>query len=105
MGLRTDVERCHMELSAAGPVGIRRAKVELSRLLDLAADGSPVVISRRGQPLAALISSAELERFKELERRDAGLQAILRGRGIPVAPWSTNQILEVLTRLGGSAVD
>lgn len=90
-----------MESSAVAPVGIRRAKTELSRLVDEAAGSGPVVISRRGQPLAALISSSDLERFQELERRDEGLQAVLKGRGIRIIPWSTPRILEALARLGG----
>jgi len=102
----TTVERCaSMDPSHPAPVGIRRAKVELSRLVDEAAEGSPVVISRRGQPLAALISPSDLERFRELERRDEGLQAVLKGSGIRVAPWSTAKILEILALLGGGRGD
>ena len=90
-----------MDSFPLAPVGVRRAKAELSRLIDLAAEGSPVVISKRGQPLAALISSSDLDRFQELERRDEGLQAVLKGRGIPIVPWSTARVLEVVARLGG----
>ena len=92
-----------MQANAAAPVGLRQAKAELSRLVDVAASGSSVVISRRGQPLAALISSEELERFRELERRDDGLRAVFRGQGLPVVPWSTPKILEVLTRLAAES--
>jgi hypothetical protein len=52
--------------------------------------------------LAALISASELDRFQELERRDEGLQAVLKGRGIGVAPWTTAKILEVVARLSGA---
>ena len=92
-----------MDADQATPVGLRQAKAELSRLVDDAAAGSSVMISRRGRPLAALISAAELERFRELERRDDGLQAVLRGQGLRVVPWTTPKILEVLTRLGGAS--
>ncbi len=91
-----------MESFPAAPVGIRRARAELPRLVDEASEGSPVVIARRGQPLAALISASELDRFQELERRDEGLQAVLKGRGIGVAPWTTAKILEVVAKLGGA---
>ena len=90
-----------MESFPAAPVGIRRARTELPRLVDEASVGSPVVIARRGQPLAALISASELDRFQELERRDEGLRAVLKGRGIGVVPWTTAKILEVVARLGG----
>lgn len=89
--------------SAPVPVGIRRAVRELPSLVDRAAGGSSVLISRRGRPLAALISAADYERLRELERRDDGLRAILRGRGIPITPWTTPKILEVLTRLGAGS--
>ncbi len=89
-----------MELPEPVPVGIRRASRELPTLVDLAADGSSVLISRRGRPLAALISTADYERLQELERRDQGLQAVFRGHGIRIAPWTTPKILEALTRLG-----
>lgn len=92
-----------MDTDQVAPVGLRQAKAELSRLVDDAAAGSSVLISRRGRPLAALISAADLERFRELERRDDGLQAILRGQGLPIVPWTTPKILEVLTRLAGAA--
>ena len=85
------------------PVGLRRAKAELSRLVDDVADGSPVVIARRGRPLAALISADEFERFRELERRDDGLKAVLRGQGVRIVPWTTPKILEVFTRLAGES--
>lgn len=85
------------------PVGIRRAIRELPSLVDTAAAGSPVLISRRGNPLAALISAEDLERFRELERRDEGLKAILRGQGLRISPWTTPRILEVLTRLGAAS--
>ena len=84
-------------------VGLRRAKAELSHLVDAVAGGPPVLIARRGRPLAALISATDLERFRELQRRDDGLRAIFRGRGLRVAPWSTPKILEVLSRLAGEA--
>lgn len=89
--------------SPAAPVGIRKAVRELPTLVDQAAAGSSVVISRRGRPLAALISAADLERLRELERRDDGLRAILRGQGIRITPWTTPKILEVLTRLGAAS--
>ena len=83
------------------PIGLRQAKADLSRLVDDVSEGKPVVISRRGRPLAALISAGELERFRELERRDEGLQAVFRGRGFRVTPWTTPKILEVLSGLAG----
>lgn len=92
-----------MDSSEAAPVGIRRATRELPGLVDVAAAGSPVVISRRGRPLAALISTADYERLQELERRDEGLQAIFRGQGIRIFPWTTPKILEALTRLGATS--
>jgi len=92
-----------MEPSDSAPIGIRRAIRELPALVDQVVEGEPVVISRRGRPLAALISKADYERLQELERRDEGLQAILRGQGIRILPWTTPKILEVLTRLGATS--
>jgi prevent-host-death family protein len=92
-----------MEHSDAAPVGIRQACRELPSLVDVAAGGSPILISRRGRPLAALISTADYERLQELERRDEGLQAVFRGQGIRIFPWTTPKILEVLTRLGAAS--
>ena len=92
-----------MEHSDAAPVGIRRASRELPSLVDLAAGGSPVSISRRGRPLATLISTTDFERLQELERRDEGLQAVLRGQGIRIVPWTTPKIIEVLARLGAAS--
>ena len=92
-----------MDQEQASPVGLRRAKAELSRLVDDVAEGSQVVISRRGRPLAALISAADLERFRELQRRDDGLQAVFRGQGLRIDPWTTPTILEELTRLAGTS--
>lgn len=92
-----------MEPSDAAPIGIRRAIRELPSLVDRVAGGAPVVISRRGRPLAALISTTDYERLQELERRDEGLQAVFRGQGIRIFPWTTPKILEVLTRLGASS--
>ena len=92
-----------MEHSDAAPVGIRQASRELPSLVDVAAGGSPVLISRRGRPLAALISTTDYERLQELERRDEGLQAVFRGQGIRIFPWTTPKILEVLTRLGAAS--
>ena len=92
-----------MKPTAPSPIGIRRAIRELPALVDQVVAGEPVVISRRGLPLAALISTADYERLRELERRDEGLQAVLRGQGIRILPWTTPKILEVLTRLGATS--
>lgn len=92
-----------MEPSDSSPIGIRRAIRELPTLVDQVVTGEPVVISRRGRPLAALISTADFERLRELERRDEGLQAVFRGQGIRILPWTTPKILEVLTRLGATS--
>ncbi len=92
-----------MDGNRRDPIGLRQAKAELSRLVDAAAGGSSVVISRRGRPLAALISSEDLDRFRELQSRDEGLQAIFLGQGLQVTPWSTPKILEVLTRLAAGS--
>lgn len=92
-----------MEASHQAPIGIRRVRSELTSLVDRAAAGSSVVISRRGRPLAALISATDFERFQELQRRDEGLRAVLRGQGLRISPWTTPKILEVLTRLGAAS--
>lgn len=92
-----------MEPSDSSPIGIRRAIRELPTLVDQVVAGEPVVISRRGRPLAALISTADYQRLQELERRDEGLQAVFRGQGIRIFPWTTPKILEVLTRLGATS--
>lgn len=89
-----------MDSSQPEPIGLRQAKTELSSLVDKAAEGGAVVICRRSTPLAALISASDYERFQELLRRDEGLHAVLRGKGLRVHPWTTAKILEVLTRLG-----
>ncbi len=95
-------ERPLME-SHHDPVGLRKARAELPSLVDRAAAGSTVVISRRGRPLAALISTTDFERFQELVRRDDGLKAVLRGQGFRISPWTTPKILEVLARLGATS--
>lgn len=92
-----------MDTRRDAPIGLRRARAELSHLVDDVAEGAPVMISRRGRPLAALISATDLERFRELERRDDGLRAVFRGQGLRIVPWTTPKIIEMLTRLAGAS--
>lgn len=103
MRSQANLERCFMDTNRDAPIGLRKARADLSRLVDDVSEGQPVVISRRGRPLAALISATDLERFRELERRDEGLRAVFRGRGFRVAPWTTPKILEVLSRMAGES--
>lgn len=81
-------------------MGLRKAREQLPVLVDRASQGSTIILSRRGRPLAALISTADYELFQELTRRDEGLRAVPRGAGLRVSPWTTPKILEVLARLG-----
>ena len=55
-------------------VNIYEAKTQLSKLVDIAAGGTDVVISRNGKPIARLTS------LKAKEKRLAGLGA-LEGKG------------------------
>lgn len=103
MRAQANLERCFMDPKRDAPIGLRQARAGLSRLVDDVSEGTPVVISRRGRPMAALISAADFERFRELERRDEGLRAVFRGRGFRVAPWTTPKILELLSRLAGES--
>lgn len=77
-------------------LGIRTARANFGVVLDRVAAGESVVICRRSRPLAALISVDELERFRELVRRDEALAAVFRARGHILDPWTTSSILEVV---------
>jgi prevent-host-death family protein len=55
-------------------VNIYEAKTQLSKLVDIAAEGTDVVISRNGKPVARLTS------LKDKENRLVGLGA-LEGKG------------------------
>lgn len=90
-----------MNLPTPTPIGIRRARADFGGLVDRVADGEYVLICRRSTPLAVLLPAIDLESFKELVRREQELEAVLRGRGYIVRPWTTPKILETLTKLGG----
>lgn len=77
-------------------IGIRAAKANLGSILEGVAGGEHVLLCRRSRPLAALISLEDLERFRELVRRDEELAAVLRARGHSVDRWDTAAILEVV---------
>lgn len=68
------------------------------------------MLCRRSRPLAVLISLDELERFRELVRRDEALAAVFRARGHTPDPWTTSSIIEVVVthlvaRLGSEEED
>lgn len=90
-----------MNLPTPTPIGIRRARADFGGLVDRVADGEYALICRRSTPLAVLLPAIDLESFKELVRREQELEAVLRGRGYVVRPWTTPKILETLTKLGG----
>lgn len=76
-------------------MGVRAVKA------NFAAAGSHVVVCRRAEPLAALIPVRDLDRFRELARRDEELAEVLRRRGFDVESWSTAGILDLIaSRLG-----
>jgi prevent-host-death family protein len=60
-------------------IDLRDAKARFSSLVDAAAKGETVTITRHGKPVAALVSveAAEIAR-KALERKRAGLVSYLR---------------------------
>lgn len=90
-----------MNLPTPAPIGIRRARADFGGLVDRVADGEYVLICRRSTPLAVLVPAIDLEGFRELIRREQELEAVPRGRGYVVRPWTTPKILETLTKLGG----
>jgi prevent-host-death family protein len=91
-----------MALLEAETVGIRAARASFGPIVDrVATEGYRLIISRRGQPLAALISVNDLQRLQELERRDRELAAVLRGHGYPVDQWTTPTALEAVSSLVG----
>lgn len=77
-------------------LGIRAAKASLSTVLDEVAAGSHVLLCRRAKPVAVLIPPQDLERFRELVRRDEELAAVLRARGHHVDQWTTAALIEVI---------
>lgn len=85
-----------MGVHRSGSIGIRAARANLGSVLERVAGGEHVLLCRRAKPLAALISLEDLERFRELIRRDEELAAVLRARGHSVDPWETAAILEVI---------
>lgn len=51
-------------------VGVAEAKNQFSDLLDrVARHGERVIVARRGKPVGALVSAADLERLEKLEDR------------------------------------
>lgn len=77
-------------------LGIRAAKASFSGLLDEVEAGTHVLLCRRSKPVAALIPPVDLERFRELLRREEELGAVLRARGHAVEPLTTAQLIEVM---------
>lgn len=94
----TDANARLMALLETETMGIRAAPGKLRTIVDrVATEGYWLIISRRGQPLAGLISVHELQRLQELERRDRELAAVLRGRGCPIDSWTTPTALEAVS--------
>jgi prevent-host-death family protein len=85
-----------MSLPPVRSIGIRAAKASFSSLLDEVEAGAHVLLYRRSKPVAALIPTADLERFRELIRREEELGAVLRARGHAVEPLTTAQLIEVM---------
>ena len=53
-------------------VGVEEARGQLGRLIDQVAQGSdPIALTKRGQPLAVLVSRDEWEALHELVRAEA----------------------------------
>ncbi|MGH2849447.1 MAG: type II toxin-antitoxin system Phd/YefM family antitoxin, partial [Solirubrobacteraceae bacterium] len=53
-------------------IGVDKARAKLGQLAEeVGADNEPVVLTRRGQPLAVLVSPVEYERLVEARRRAA----------------------------------
>ena len=56
-------------------IGLDKARGKLGQLAEeVRADNAPVVLMRRGEPLAVLVSPAEYERLTEADRRAAAEQ-------------------------------
>lgn len=73
-------------------IPVNEAKKELSRYIRRAEHGEPVVISRRGQPVVALVST---ELLKQLERlQAAGPEA---GLGGLIAWEGSEKLVEMLS--------
>jgi len=88
-----------MELPVPEPISIRAAKDQFHSLVSGVADGSYVLICRHSTPLAVLVPAGDFDRIAEAVRRDQGLAAVLRGRGLAVELWTTPKVLEVVLRL------
>lgn len=90
-----------MRLPPPQRIGIRAARADFGSLADrVATHGDHFLICRREQPLAALIPVGDLDRFRELFRRDEELAAVLRARGFKVQPWTTPGVLEAVSSIG-----
>jgi len=67
----------HQEAAMPKQVTIAEARDQLSAHVRSAEHGTPVVITRRGRPVAAIVAAEEFERLERL--RAAGPQAGLAG--------------------------
>lgn len=81
------------------PISIRAARGRFGSLVDEVADGDCALICRRSTPLAVLIPVTKYEELAETVRRDQGLAALLRGRGVAVEAWTAAGVLEAVVRL------
>lgn len=77
-------------------VSIARAKARLSHWIRQAEGGEPVVITRRGTPVAALVPAEDLERLRRLRAAgpEGGLASLAGG-------WEGSE--ELVRALKGSA--
>ena len=80
-------------------MSIRAARDRFHALVGEISAGGHVLICRRSAPLAVLVSAADYDQMAEAVRRDEGLAAVMRGRGVSVEPWTTPKVLEAVARL------
>lgn len=84
------------------PIPIRTARGGFGGLIDRVAAGGYFLIFRRSDPQAVLLPVPDYEDLAEARRRDQELAAVLRGHGHEVSPWSTEGVLETITRILGA---
>lgn len=64
-------------------IGVDKARARLSQIAEeIAADDEPVVLTRRGEAVAVLVSPAEYDRMVETRRRMA--QEVLQARLVEI---------------------
>lgn len=98
------LEASEVDLRTVESVSVRRVKDELSDLLRKVESGAHFMVMRRLQAVAALIPSEDYQHYQELIRREALVNALLRGRGLELDDLTTEGFIDLLdahVRKGG----